>query len=75
LQAGTNTLRVSNTNPSSAIVWTSGSFINVTTGSLERVLAPNLTGTGNNYLFPIGEGDVFKGINLRDVNTGSTGPY
>ena len=74
LQAGTNTLRVSNTNPSSAIVWTSGSFINVTTGSLERVLAPNLTGTGNNYLFPIGEGDVFKGINLRDVNTGSTGP-
>ena len=74
LQTGTYTLRVSNTNPSSAIVWTSGSFMNVTTGSLERVLAPNLSGTGNDYLFPVGEGDVFKGINLRDVNTGSTGP-
>ena len=74
LQAGTNTLKITNTNPATAVVWTPGSFVNVTTGTVERTLTANLVGTGNNYLFPIGEGGVFKGINLRDVNTGSTGP-
>ena len=74
LQAGTNTLKITNTNPATAIVWTPGSFVNVTTGSVERTLTANLVGTGNNYLFPIGDGGVFKGINLREVNTGVTGP-
>ncbi len=74
VQAGTNILKITNTNPAAAIVWTPGSFLNVTTGGVERTLTANLAGTGNNYLFPIGEGGVFKGINLRDVNTGVTGP-
>ncbi|MCJ7448505.1 MAG: hypothetical protein MUO72_12520 [Bacteroidales bacterium] len=74
VQAGTNTLKITNTNPATAIVWTPGSFVNVTTGAVERTLTANLVGTGNNYLFPIGEGGVFKAINLRDVNTGTTGP-
>ncbi len=74
IQAGTNTLKITNTNPAAAIVWTPGSFVNVTTGSVERTLIANLGGTGSNYLFPIGDGGVFKGINLRDVNTGAIGP-
>jgi hypothetical protein len=74
IQAGTNTLKITNTNPATAIVWTLGSFVNITTGSLERTLTANLVGNGNNYLFPIGDGGAFKGINLRDVNTGVTGP-
>ena len=43
-------------------------------GTVERTLTANLVGAGNNYLFPIGDGGVFKGLNLRDVNTGATGP-
>ncbi len=74
VQAGTYTLKITNTNPAAAIVWTPGSFVNVTTGTVERTLTANLVGTGNNYLFPIGDGGVFKGLNLRDVNTGATGP-
>ena len=74
MQAGTNVLKITNTNPVTAIIWSPGSFVNVTSGTVERTLAANLPGTGNNYLFPIGEGGVFKGINLRDVNTGPTGP-
>ncbi len=74
IQGGANILKITNTNPATAIVWTPGSFVNVTTGSMERTLTANLVGTGNNYLFPIGDGGVFKGINLRDVNTGVTGP-
>ena len=41
---------------------------------MERTLAAILGGAGNNYLFPIGDGGAFKGLNLRDVNTGATGP-
>jgi len=74
LQAGTNYLKITNTNPATAIAWTPGSFVNVTTGYVETTLSANLVGTGNNYLFPIGEGGSFKGINIRDVNTGVTGP-
>ena len=74
VQAGTYTLKITNTNPAAAIVWTPGSFVNVTTGNVERTLTANLAGSGNNYLFPIGESGVFKGLNLRDVNTGVTGP-
>ena len=73
LQAGTYTLNISNT-AGAAIVYSAGSFVNVTSGSLQRSIAPNLTGTGNNYLFPIGEGNNYKAINLIDVNTGATGP-
>ena len=32
VQAGTYTLKITNTNPAAAIVWTPGSFVNVTTG-------------------------------------------
>ncbi len=74
VQAGANILKITNTNPAAAVVWTSGSFVNITSGAIERTLAAGLTGTGNDYLFPIGEGSVFKGIRLRDVNTGATGP-
>ena len=74
VQAGTNILKITNTNPVTALVWTLGSFINITSGAIERTLTANLVGTGNNYMFPIGEGGVFKGLNLRDVNTGVTGP-
>ena len=73
LQAGTFTLGVSN-NSIAAIVNNAGSFVNVSSGSLQRTLAPNLSGTGNNYLFPIGESNNYKAINLIDVNSGSTGP-
>ena len=73
LQAGVYTLNISN-NSSAAIVFTAGSFVNVTSGSLQRTIAANLSGTGNNYLFPIGEGNNYKAINLIDVNTGTTGP-
>jgi hypothetical protein len=73
LQAGTYTMNISNT-AAAAVVYSAGSFVNVTTGSLQRSIAPNLTGTGNNYLFPIGEGNTYKAINLNDVTTGATGP-
>jgi len=74
VQAGTYTLKITNTNPAAAILWTPGSFVNVTTGNVERTLTANLAGSGNNYLFPVGESGVFRGLNLRDVNTGVTGP-
>nr|MCU0472508.1 HYR domain-containing protein [Bacteroidales bacterium] len=74
LQAGTFVIKINNTSPAGAIVWTPGSFINVTTGGVERTLLPNLVGTANNYLFPVGDGGAFKGINLREVRTGVTGP-
>ncbi len=74
VQAGANILSLTNTSPAGAISYTDGSFVNVTTGSVERTLAANLSGTGNNYLFPIGEGGVFKGLVLNDVVTGATGP-
>lgn len=74
IQAGTNILKITNTNPVSSIIWSPGSFVNVTLGAVERTLAANLAGAGNNYLFPVGEGGTFKGINLRDVNTGPAGP-
>ncbi|MCK7536883.1 MAG: hypothetical protein MZV63_40950 [Marinilabiliales bacterium] len=71
LNAGSNIIAVTNTS-AAAIAYTSGSFINVTTGALQRTLPSGLTGTGNNYLFPIGEGGKYKAINLIDVNTGVT---
>ena len=74
VQAGTYILKISNPNPALALVWSPGAFVNVTTGGFERTLASNLVGTGNNYLFPIGEGSVYKALNLVDVNTGATGP-
>ncbi len=74
LQAGANSVILTNTNPATSVVWTPGSFVNVTSGAMERTLAPGLTGSGNDYLFPIGEGGVFKGLTLLDVNTGATGP-
>jgi hypothetical protein len=75
VQAGTNILKITNPNPVTALVWSPGTFLNVTPGGgVERTLSANLVGSGNNYLFPIGDGGAFKGINLRDVNTGVTGP-
>ncbi|MDZ7633090.1 MAG: hypothetical protein U5L72_01035 [Bacteroidales bacterium] len=73
LNAGSNIIAVTNTS-ASAIAYTSGSFVNVTTGALQRTLPSGLTGTGNNYLFPIGEGGTYKAINLIDVNTGALEP-
>jgi len=73
LNAGANIISITNTS-SAAISYTPGSFVNVTTGGLQRTLPSSLSGTGNNYLFPIGENNVYKGLNLLDVNTGSTGP-
>lgn len=73
LNAGAGTVNVTN-NASSAVTGNASSFVNVTTGYLQRTLPANLSGTGNNYLFPIGEGDVYKGMKLIDVTTGSTGP-
>ncbi len=67
------TVNVTNSS-SSAVTGNPSSYVNVTTGSLQRTLPANLSGTGNNYLFPIGEGSVYKAINLIDVNTGGTGP-
>jgi hypothetical protein len=74
VQAGTYILKITNTNPASALLWSPGSFVNVSTGSVERTLTANLSGTANNYMFPVGEGGIFKGLNLIDVNTGVTGP-
>ena len=74
VQAGTNILKITNTNPASGLVWSPGAFVNVTTGGIERTLTSNLVGSGNNYSFPVGEGGILKAINLIDVNTGSTGP-
>lgn len=73
LNASTHTLFISNS-AASAVVYTAGSFVNVTTGSLQRTLPAGLSGTGNDYLFPIGESNVYKGMKLVDVNTGTTGP-
>lgn len=73
LGAGSFTLNVTNS-AQGAIVFNPGSFVNITTGALQRALASNLSGTGNSYSFPVGESGVFKGLGLEDVNTGSTGP-
>lgn len=73
LNAGAYTVAVTNT-AASAVTGSANSFINVTTGGLQRTLPSGLGGTGNNYLFPIGEGGTYRAINLIDVNTGSTGP-
>lgn len=73
LNAGAGTVTVTN-NLSSAVTGSQSSFVNVTTGWLQRSIPGNLTGTGSNYLFPIGEGGIYKGLNLIDVNTGATGP-
>jgi hypothetical protein len=73
LNAGAYTVAVTNT-ASSAITGSENSYIDVTTGGLQRVFPSGLTGTGNNYLFPIGEGGTYRAINLIDVNTGATGP-
>jgi hypothetical protein len=73
LEAGSNTVSITNNSPS-AVSGSSSSFVNVTSGTFLRTLPPNLSGTGNNYLFPIGEGGYYKAINLIDVNTGATGP-
>ncbi len=73
LNAGTYIISVTNS-AAAAIVVTTGSFVNVTTGSFQRTIASGLSGSGNNYLFPIGESNVYKALNLIDVNTGATGP-
>jgi hypothetical protein len=73
LNAGSFILSLTNT-ASASVVYTSGSFVNVTTGSLQRTLPSGLSGSGNNYLFPVGESNVYKALNLTDVNTGATGP-
>ncbi len=73
LNAGAGTVNVTNSS-SSAVTGNSSSFLNVTSGWLQRSIPPNLTGAGNNFLFPIGEGGVYKGMNLIDLTTGSTGP-
>jgi hypothetical protein len=61
-------------NAMSSVSGSSTSFVNLTTGYLERAIPGNLSGTGNNYSFPIGEGLSYKAINLTDVSTGPTGP-
>ena len=73
LNTGSNIIAVTNTS-AAAIAYTAGSFVNVTTGALQRTLASGLGGTGYNYLFPIGEGGIYRAINLIDVNTGVLGP-
>lgn len=73
LNVGSHILSVTNTS-ASAIVYNNGSFVNVTSGSLQRSFPSGLSGTGNNYLFPIGEGGNYKAINLADINTGAAGP-
>lgn len=73
LNAGSYVLSILNSS-SSAIANNVGSFVNVTTGSLQRTLSSGLSGAGYNYLFPIGESNTYKGLNLVDVNTGATGP-
>ena len=67
-------VRINNTDPVNSIVSSTSAFINVTSGGLIRAIASNLTGTGNNYLFPIGEGGSYKALNLIDVNSGPAGP-
>lgn len=74
INAGSYTLKLTNTSPAGALSWSNGTFINVTTGGFERSLQANLAGTGNNYLFPVGENGTYKGLNLSDVNTGAAGP-
>ena len=73
LDAGSYVIAVANTSPS-AITSSETSFVNLAGGALQRTLPSGLAGTGNNYLFPIGEGGTYKAINLIDVNTGATGP-
>jgi len=73
LDIGSNTLSIANT-AATAITNNSGAFVNITTGALRRTLPRNLSGTGNDYFFPVGEGGVYKGLNLIDVNTGSPEP-
>ena len=73
LDAGTNIIAVTNTSPS-AIISSGTSFVNLAGGALQRTLPAGLTGTGNNFLFPIGEGGTHRAINLIDVNTGAAGP-
>jgi hypothetical protein len=73
LDAGANNVSVTNTDMAS-VTGSSASFINLTTGYLQRALPGSLSGTGNNYYFPIGEGQAYKAINLYDVSTGATGP-
>ena len=66
-------IAVTNTSPA-AITGSETSFVNLAGGALQRTIPSGLTGTGNNFLFPIGEGGTYKAINLIDVNTGATGP-
>jgi hypothetical protein len=73
LDAGGYVIAVTNSSPS-AITSSETSFVNLSGGALQRTLPSGLTGTGNNFLFPIGEGGTYKAINLIDVNTGTTGP-
>ncbi|MCU0457486.1 MAG: hypothetical protein MUE37_00155 [Bacteroidales bacterium] len=73
LYAEANNVLVTN-NAMSSVTGSSSSFVNLTTGYLQRALPGNLSGAGNNYSFPIGEGGVYKAINLSDVITGATGP-
>jgi hypothetical protein len=73
LDAGSYVIAVANTSPS-AITSSETSFVNLAGGALQRTLPSGLAGTGNNYLFPIGEGGTYKAINLIEVNTGATGP-
>ncbi len=74
LDAGTHTLNITNTNPTTAVISSATSFVNVTTGGMTRVLTANISSAGTNYLFPIGEGGLYKAINLVNVNTGAVGP-
>lgn len=73
LDAGANNVVVTST-VSSSVTGSSSSFINLTTGYLQRALPGNLSGAGNSYSFPIGEGGAYKAINLTDVITGPAGP-
>ena len=73
LFAGGYTVSVTNGSPF-AVTGSENSFIELTTGGLQRTLTAGLAGEGSNYLFPIGEGGVYKAISLLDVNTGATGP-
>ncbi len=73
LDAGSYIIEVTNSS-ASAVSGSAESFVNVTTGGLQRSLPASLSGTGNNFLFPIGEGGAYKAISLLDVNTGATGP-
>jgi len=74
IQAGANILKVTNTAIAGIVGGSASAFVNIGSGSIERTIPSGIVALGQNYLFPIGEGGVYKAINIRDIITGATGP-